>query len=226
MHGSDCPGKQRPMITSRLWTNRSRDPSWQKRVVRQHNPLWNNHLPDVVNIRKPQEDVAASSNQKFEFVTLTSEPSTITTRETSKTVRKQAMNDYLRKQNRQATTGIPQVVESVHLDEPSRYKGKFKLNTWTHKTKTKAILARRVKSLEEQDAISDLEDLLLPTGSSSTLTIVSPWSLISSDRPPLRIFSPSTASLDPFNTSAIRLGPNSEKLLVHCTPSLLWENQS
>ncbi|KUJ17967.1 uncharacterized protein LY89DRAFT_732670 [Mollisia scopiformis] len=174
-----------------------------------------------VNILKHRESMAESNLSRrdvkqFEFVTLTSQPTMITTRQTSKTVRKQAMNDYLRKQNRQATTGIVETVESVQLEEPSRYKGKFKLDTWSHKTKTKAILARRTK-LSHDESPSANEESLPTIGSwaPSSLARVTAWQPIERDDLLPRIFSPSTSSIDPFDTLAIRLGPLSENLLVH-----------
>ncbi|KAE8449819.1 hypothetical protein EG329_007296 [Mollisiaceae sp. DMI_Dod_QoI] len=175
-----------------------------------------------VNILKGRDDMGVSilanaDVKQFEFVTLTSQPTASTLRQTSKTVRKQAMHDYLRKQNRQATTGIVEVVKSVQLREPSRYKGKFKLDTWSHKTKSKAIIARRAKFSDDQDAVVNQNEQLSSMGTSTpdTPAIISKWRPIQRDGSPSRIFSPSAGSLDPFNTLSISLGPLSEKLLVH-----------
>lgn len=186
------------------------------------------HLQIIVNIVNHQNDVSSSTIvgkdiKQFEFVTLTSQPTTITTKETSKTVRKQAMKDYLRKQNRQATTGIVELVKGVHPKEPAQYKGKFKLNTWSHKTKTKAILARKVKLYLDSQEISTREDSSPPNESpiSGPLTHVNTRQRVHNEDPCLRIFSPITSSLDPFDTLAIRLGPLSEDLLAHCMTSLL-----
>ena len=153
----------------------------------------------------------------FEFVTLTSQPTTATTRQTSKTVRKQAMNDYLRKQNRQATNGTIETigtVESTHSEEPSRYKGKFKLDTWSHKTKTKAILARRAKVLNEHGSSVQEEEPSI--NSPKALTPHSSRHAIPGDSTLSRIFS-HRSSLDPFNTFAVKLNSSSDQLLVHCT---------
>lgn len=61
----------------------------------------------------------------------------------SKKVRAQVMRDYIRKQTQEAITGKPEVVERKNSKQPSQYKGRFKLDTWSHKTKTKALNARR-----------------------------------------------------------------------------------
>lgn len=187
-------------------------------MVNYQQPLWDNGLPDAVNVPKYQPNGSNSDSKTFEFVTLTSEPTTTRLRETSKTVRKQAMHDYLRKQNRQAVSGIVEVVESTKLEEPSRYKSKFKLDTWSHKTKTKAIIARQAK--ESNHAAPTVQEDLMPSNSSTTsreLLIVGSWRPIERDAQFQRIFSPSASSLDPFDSLAINLGPHSEKLLVHCT---------
>lgn len=170
-----------------------------------------------VNIPKHQPNGSNSDSKTFEFVTLTSEPTTTRLREISKIVRKQAMHDYLRKQNRQAASGIVEVVESTKVEEPSRYTSKFKLDTWSHKTKTKAIIARRAK--ESDQAAPTVQEELIPTNdstSSGELPIVGAWRPIERDAQFQRFFSPSASALDPFNTLAIRLDTHSKKLLVHC----------
>ncbi|CZR53411.1 uncharacterized protein PAC_03289 [Phialocephala subalpina] len=173
-----------------------------------------------VNVLKHRIDGDAPTNMNdktFEFVTLTSEPTSTTLRETSKQVRKQAMHDYLRKQNQQSATGVIEVVESSKLQEHFQYKGKFKLNTWSHKTKTKAILARRERATNEEENVASQEEPVPFNNfsNSDTLTRINSWRPIERSGPLQRIFSPSASSLDPFDTLAIRLGPQSEKLLVH-----------
>ncbi|PVH89111.1 hypothetical protein DL98DRAFT_96440 [Cadophora sp. DSE1049] len=147
----------------------------------------------------------------FEFVTVTRHPSATTRSATSRKVRTQAMRDYLRKQNRQAISGVVEVLQSTNPEEPEQYKGKFKLDTWTHKSKKKAIVAKRerllsadvVPSNEHQDAGEDLTTSIVnhevrqpPRISNSVVDLISD-------------------SLDPFDTLAIKLGPSSERLLVH-----------
>ncbi|CZR68916.1 uncharacterized protein PAC_18817 [Phialocephala subalpina] len=63
----------------------------------------------------------------------------------------------------------------------------------------------------------DQENPLSPTEISicGPLAPINTWQPIHNDGPRLRIFSPMTSSLDPFNSLAIKLGPMSEDLLVH-----------
>jgi hypothetical protein len=160
--------------------------------------------------------IANENTKHFEFVTLTSEPTTVTTRQTSKTVRKQAMNDYLRKQNLQATTGQIEAVESSQLKEPSLYKGKFKLDTWSHKTKTKAILARRAKIPESR---GEFDDGQRPQSISSNALTSHDWHEIGGNDLPRP--SSLNTSLDPFNTLSIDLGPLSNQILLYCASHFL-----
>jgi hypothetical protein len=117
------------------------------------------------------------------------------------------MRDYLRRQNKEAITGVPEVVSAVTLEEPSRYKGRFKLNTWTHKSQKKSLDARKAKSrdVEEEDEMTSQELELGRQGwqSSSALHLPNP------------VFSVS-GRLDPFNSLAIQLGPPSEDVFNHC----------
>jgi hypothetical protein len=132
----------------------------------------------------------------FEFVTIT-RPSDATNAELSKTVRTQAMRDYLRKQNRQAITGVVEVVTGVKPEEPARYKGRFKLNTWSHKTKTKAINARRDKGLNAEAVVKK------PSRKASTLedSTTNPDLMHTKQhRSPSPVFFLGGRQIDPFDT--------------------------
>jgi len=116
------------------------------------------------------------------------------------------MRDYLRKQSRQAATGVPEVVIPTQLDKPSQYAGRFKLNTWTHKTTTKA-LARRALENTQKEASKKARDPELaifnskyrPKQPEKRTTIN--WTL---------------TSLDPFDSLVVSIKPRSQKLLAHC----------
>ncbi|KAE9375227.1 hypothetical protein N431DRAFT_555700 [Stipitochalara longipes BDJ] len=168
----------------------------------------NNQNYDKSNAPEPLD------TKTFEFVTITSEPSTMSQNGTSKQVRTQAMRDYLRKQNKEAITGVREVVSAVTLEEPSQYKGRFKLNTWTHKAKKKSSSARKSKSrgveLLELEVASQA---LVTQGANGELKDQS-WQDINAGRLPNSAFSVNHR-LDPFDSLAVQLGPHSEKLLTH-----------
>ncbi|KAH7399808.1 fungal-specific transcription factor domain-containing protein [Cadophora sp. MPI-SDFR-AT-0126] len=145
----------------------------------------------------------------FEFVTVTRHPSATTRSATSRKVRTQAMRDYLRKQNRQAISGVVEVLQSTNPEEPEQYKGKFKLNSWTHKSKEKSVVSR-VETLRRADRrVSDVEQA---AGEGLKTLDAEFWR---SFKPSSTAFNLVSGSLDPFNTLAIRLGPASERLLMH-----------
>ena len=149
----------------------------------------------------------------FEFVTITSQPSALNRNETSKRVRTQAMRDYLRKQNKEATTGVPEVVSPVALEEPSRYKGRFKLNTWTHKAQKRSTTARNTKSQHVEKGIADQA---LTSLSRSSPSSEEPGHAGWRGTSPLQLPNPVFSRLDPFDSLAIQLKPQSENLLIHC----------
>ncbi|KAG4431745.1 hypothetical protein IFR05_012779 [Cadophora sp. M221] len=149
--------------------------------------------------------------RNFEFVTLTGQPSAITRSATSKKVRTQAMRDYLRKQHRQAISGVVEVVESTNPEEPAQYKGKFKLASWTHKSKKKSAVARREKLLGAAAILSE-EDRR--TDEDSVMANVD-WEIWQSHKASNPVSTVSSGSLDPFDTLCIKLGPLSERLLVY-----------
>jgi hypothetical protein len=126
------------------------------------------------------------------------------------------MRDYLRKQNKEAITGVPEVVSNVTLEEPSRYKGRFKLNTWSHKAKTKATNERKARSRDvERQAASQAMVLQGGDLTSSEGLEDQGRQPINSVRLPNPVFS-GNGRLDPFNSLVIQLGPHSENLLVYC----------
>jgi hypothetical protein len=164
-----------------------------------------NQMEELV---EASEDIS-TDKQKFEFVTITGQPTSITRNETSKKVRTQAMRDYLRKQNKQAMTGIVEVVRSVNPKEPSRYKGRFKLNTWSHKNQTKVINKVTQDSKVPKAKKKVTNEIAWGNG----LDVWRPGKAYHSPNP---VFSVNPGTLDPFDTLAIKLGPLSERLLVHC----------
>lgn len=126
------------------------------------------------------------------------------------------MRDYLRKQNKEAITGVPEVVSNVTLEEPSRYKGRFKLNTWSHKAKTKATNKRKARSRDVEGQAAS-QAMVLQGGDLTSSEGLEDQGRrpINSVRLPNPVFS-GNGRLDPFNSLAIQLGPHSENLLVHC----------
>lgn len=122
------------------------------------------------------------------------------------------MRDYIRKQNRKPATRNSEIVKRINPEKPLKYKGKFKLETWSHKTRTKALDARRSrasKSGVDSKVINvvqlpkkvALEDLIIETEQ---------W------RPPDPVFFSELQRLDPFNSFPITLDHRSQRLLLHC----------
>ena len=123
------------------------------------------------------------------------------------------MRDYLQKQNRQAFTGVVEIVTSVNPEEPARYKGRFKLNTWSHKTKTKALNARREKGLtSEATAKRHNRKTSTLADDDAQLVLSRPWEHPS----PNPVFSLDGHRIDPFDSLVVKLGSRSEELLLHC----------
>jgi hypothetical protein len=125
------------------------------------------------------------------------------------------MRDYLRKQSRQAATGVPEVVASTNPEDPSRYKykGRFKLNTWSHKNSTKSLRAKRagVFGKKQDDSVTvEVSELL------ATDIQVEVRGRNRKYRSPKPVFILNGSCLDPFSSLAVPLGPHSERLLVHC----------
>ena len=122
------------------------------------------------------------------------------------------MRDYLRKQHRQAISGVAEVVESTNLKEPAQYKGKFKLASWTHKSKEKSAVSRREKLL---GAAVILVHNHCRTDEDSVMANVD-YEIWQSRKTSNPVFALRSGSLDPFDTLSIKLGSLSEKLLVYC----------
>lgn len=123
------------------------------------------------------------------------------------------MRDYLRKQTKEAITGIPEILPPpVTLEEPSQYKGRFKLNTWTHKAKTKSLNTRKARPRDVEDGIVS-QEIVVKRGNGGIED--REWQAMYAGRLPNSVFS-INGLLDPFKTLAIQLGPDSENLLVHC----------
>jgi hypothetical protein len=121
------------------------------------------------------------------------------------------MRDYLRRQNRQAITGVEEVLTSVKPKELARYKGRFKLNTWSHKTKAKALNARREKGLA-LEAMPNKKKTT-PEDDDADVELSRPKEEHQSPNP---VFPLDRRRIDPFDSLAIRLGRRSEGLLIHC----------
>lgn len=173
-------------------------------------------MPDTSNAGTESDESESLESKTFEFVTITSQPSAINRKATSKTVRTQAMRDYLRKQNKEAITGIPEVASAVSLEEPSRYKGRFKLNTWTHKAKRKSVEGRKGRSRDVGEQIKSQAMVVRGGDVAASLALETQgWNPISPRHLPNSVFSVS-GRLDPFDSLAIQLGPQSENILNHC----------
>lgn len=146
--------------------------------------------------------------KNFEFVTLTDEPSKATRNETSKIVRVHAMRDYLRRQNQEAMTGIVEAPKIFPVKGLSWHKTRFKLNSWTHKTREKAINERQSKKTPSKPRKAKHTSSQPRVGSEEESAI---YSVVPSP------FLPAVSgSLDPFDSLSVKLGPLSQRLLVHC----------
>jgi hypothetical protein len=123
------------------------------------------------------------------------------------------MRDYLRKQNKQAITGVVEVVTSVNPESPSRYKGRFKLNTWSHKNQTKGI-NKVTRNSKHPETVNETASGAVSSGTEYGAMGV--WRPMKAYQSPNTAVYPSPGGLDPFDTLSIKLGPHSERLLVHC----------
>ena len=149
----------------------------------------------------------------YEFVTITGEPSQIDRSETAKVVRTQAMRDYLRKQNRHGLSDMAEDVTNTKPEMPSEYRGKFKLKSWSHKTKTKAM-ARRMALLAQKEYPPAPKTSIVPVAHEQTMKI-GLWQE-AQQQPQTSIFVLSASRPDPFDSLSITLTPRSERLLKHC----------
>jgi len=172
-------------------------------------------IPGISNADDKSDLPEPLESRTFEFVTITSQPSTMSQNGTSKQVRTQAMRDYLRKQNKEAITGVPEIVSAVTLEKPSQYKGRFKLNTWTHKAKKKSTNSRKTKSQNVEMLELEVPSQALVTQGASVGLEDQTWQGINAGQFPNSVVS-INRRLDPFDTLAIQLGPHSEKILTHC----------
>lgn len=161
---------------------------------------------------------ASTTTSNFEFITFTGKAPATSHNATSKKVRSKAMRDYLQKQTRQAMTGVVEVVEGNNPEEPEQYKGKFKLTSWTHKTKEKALQARnqRLAVTKAKPARGEEDDI----GEDTEIVSKRRFEVWQASEASTSVPSPKlpflSGVLDPFDTLCINLGPESEKLLVHC----------
>ncbi|PMD44826.1 hypothetical protein L207DRAFT_562146 [Hyaloscypha variabilis F] len=171
-------------------------------------------IPGISNADDKSDLPEPLESRTFEFVTITSQPSTMSQNGTSKQVRTQAMRDYLRKQNKEAITGVPEIVSAVTLEKPSQYKGRFKLNTWTHKAKKKSTNSRKTKSQNVEIVELEVPSQALVTQGASVGLEDQTWQGINAGQFPNSVVS-INRRLDPFDTLAIQLGPHSEKILTH-----------
>jgi hypothetical protein len=155
----------------------------------------------VVRSEEIAADLDTQPAPMLEFVTITGRPTTKNSPETSKQVRTQAMRDYLWK-HKQASSGVVKIVESVDPEEPSTYKGRFKLNTWSHKIKTKSKHKRQVRSEVDLDVVH----LRGTVGEGAS----------GGHFPAPRLSFSFGTGLDPFNALAIPLTPSRDQILEHC----------
>ena len=123
------------------------------------------------------------------------------------------MLDYLQKQKRQAITGVTEVVASSAPKEPAQYKGRFKLNSWSHKTNTKSLNARREKSLAKYTTVKRTNE----RSSVPEKPDPDPGLSIPKQHQSLNpVLFLDSGQLDPFDSRSIKLGRSSEGLLLHC----------
>lgn len=113
---------------------------------------------------------------------------------------------------RREATGISEVVTSVKPAELGRYKGRFKLNTWSHKTRTKALNARREKALTAEVRLNPKKKVQTPEKSDVTPELAPP----NRDRSPNPVFFLDRRQIDPFDSLSVKLGSHSQELLLHC----------
>ena len=144
----------------------------------------------------------------LEFVTFTGQSTKVDREETSKKIRTQVMRDYIRKQNQQAQTGITKIVRP-NPEQPYQYKSKFKLNTWSHKTKTKSTLSRL-----EREALVALQANAFVRRHKNIQSYLHDDRF--EDQQPYSVLFFNDHRIDPFNSLSVNLSHHSENLLVHC----------
>ncbi|TVY46211.1 hypothetical protein LCER1_G009186, partial [Lachnellula cervina] len=117
---------------------------------------WNEFeaVEDVGGIRSSEADIDLENTQTapaLEFVTITGRPAG-NRAEFSKQVRSQVMRDYLWKHKQGV---VLKAVESIdHPEEASRYKGRFKLSTWSHKAKIKSKHTRQLRAERGEEGVA------------------------------------------------------------------------
>lgn len=158
------------------------------------------HQPEEIN-----DTTIPSLDLEFVITTGPSKPDN----EVSKRIRTQVMRDYLRKQTRQTITGVEEAVMAAKPDEPARFKGRFKLDSWSHKTKTKSLNARvarekRLREAEKKAAEKEKVNETVEVGSDIVRRTAS-WEV-----------TPNIGGLDPFDSLSVSLKPRSQNLLVYC----------
>lgn len=161
---------------------------------------------------KPRTEVPT-----LEFVTITGQPSENRARN-SKQVRIHAMRDYIRK----SKDSISPAVESIHNDgeEPSTFKGKFKLEIRPQKNKHNSKWRPKPRISQASDSKESLEPLSLSFSSESSSRSNSNHenNELSWKHSPRLVLSIGHG-FDPFDTLAFHVGPLSERGLYHCEHS-------
>ncbi|KAF4628236.1 hypothetical protein G7Y89_g9915 [Cudoniella acicularis] len=205
----------------------STEPAPQEQLLFQRRPRSGIDLPAVdqgtsINSNKTKNTMVtfkAGEASALEFVTITGRPSEHYA-ENSKQVRVHAMRDYIRKSKNGADAVI--AVKNVHPEEPSRYKGRFRLNTTSHNSKSKAkpktratpkskdTHPRRISSTPATAIASQSKDL---HGDTSDQDFQKEDSFGYQQSPKRVSFLGHW--LDPFNTLAVQLTPLSERGFYH-----------
>lgn len=149
-------------------------------------------------IRSPEADIDLENTQTapaLEFVTITGRPAG-NRAEFSKQVRSQVMRDYLWKHKQGV---VVKAVESIdHPEEASRYKGRFKLSTWSHKAKIKSKHTRQLRAERGEEGVA------VEGTSQGHLSL-----------PQLGITF-GAGKLDPFNSFVVPLVSSSDRILQYC----------
>jgi hypothetical protein len=158
-------------------------------------------------------DAETSIERKtFEFVTITGPLVRLGQKGVSKTVRTHIMRDYIRKQTVQVMTGSQETARGINLEEPSRYKGRFRLDSSASKRKSRE--RKKYSHAMTADGEFDFEN---GSGSLNTVVDEPPQSLVLFRKySPRPVYNLTSNSIDPFHSLSIKLEPQSQMLLSYC----------
>ena len=130
------------------------------------------------------------------------------------------MKDYFWKQRNPEN---PDLIPTDQPTNPSQYKGRFRLNARPNKSKSKPI-SRKTKGRDRasDDAAIRAQKgrIVMPRGPITDPSIYDPDGFFAST--PVALLG---GSLDPFNSFALKLKPESLKLIYYCTSPKLSTKQ-